>query len=149
MSLLEGRLFRDDKVRIVDEILVRPVGKLSHPAGALHSVCSGRIWIWADLHQRNDANNFKLVVAIRAKSAVPFEAGPYPMAFGFFPFDSISPQAATKTAEIANANCVEFVLFRIPTAQAEQSRFKLPFNPGDYGNGVKLLSSAYDGKGCP
>jgi hypothetical protein len=97
---------------------------------------------------KNDAGKFKLVLAIRAKSATPHNAASYPMAFGFFPFDNISPQIEPKSEEIKKVTCVEFVLFRIPNAQADQKRFKLPFSPSDYGNDVKVLNSAYDGDGC-
>jgi hypothetical protein len=97
---------------------------------------------------KNDSASLKLIVAARPKSAMPHDAGPYPIAFGYFPFEPISPQSVPLTPETKSVSCIELVLFWIPKAAADKRTFKTPFVPADYGSDLKEINFGYDGKGC-
>jgi hypothetical protein len=97
---------------------------------------------------KNDTDSFKLIVTARPKNATPHEVGSYPIAFGYYPFESIWPQTVPLTPDMTQAGCIELVLFRISKAAADKKPFKTPFAPADYGNDLQEIAFGYDGKGC-
>jgi hypothetical protein len=94
---------------------------------------------------------YKLIVAVRQRSATPNHVGSYPQAFGEFAFDAVPSQIPSLTGNTKAAlgtGCVDFVLFRVAASQVAKTPLKTPFVPADYGNDLKVLYSAYDGN-CP
>ena len=89
-----------------------------------------------------------MVVAFRPLVPQSNDSGNYPYVFGPYQFDSSPDQVIPANASILDADCISYVLFRLPASRAP-AEFKPPFSPSDYGSDIKVLNSATDGKRCP
>jgi hypothetical protein len=97
---------------------------------------------------RQEKDNFRLVVAFRPLVPQSNDSGNFPYVFGPYQFDSSPDQVIPANASILDADCISYVLFRLPASRAP-AEFKPPFSPSDYGSDIKVLNSATDGKRCP
>ena len=105
-----------------------------------------------NLISKEQKDAVRLVVAVRPRSVMPNDKGTYPKAFGPYPVGAIPPQRldlGDEARQILSGGCVDFVLFKVPKAEADKRPLTVPFNPSDYGSEVRVLNRAYDGQRCP